>query len=97
MDERPKVSRTYRLHDDVVQRAEIVCAILRVSKEAFMEQALEEKLAREEPQALARIKRPTGRKATKPLRPQRYSSARNLKKGFPRIAESQDPEAPEDR
>ncbi len=98
MDERSKVPRTYRLHEDVVQRLEIVCAILRVSKEAYVEQALEEKLAREEPQALARLNRPSGRKGSKPLRRQRYSPARrSLREAFPKVAESQDPEASEDR
>jgi len=98
MDEEPKISRTYRLHEEVVQRLDIVCAILRMSKEAYIEQALEEKLAREEPQALARLNRPAGRKGSKPLRRQRHSPARrSLREAFPKVTESQDPEAPEDR
>ncbi len=98
MDERSKVPRTYRLHEDVVRRLAIVCAILRVSKEAYVEEALEEKLAREEREALARLSRPAQDKGSKPQRPERYSPTKGrLQRGFPKVAESQDPEAPEDR
>lgn len=97
MTENPRISRTYRLPAGLVKRLDVVCAILGVSKETYIEEALTEKLAADEPQAMASYPTPTKSKVAR-LRSRRpYSTPDTASRGdFPKVAEPQGSEVSQD-